>query len=142
MNELSKLDALFDLELDDDFPRGFVRPWRAGALPRAPQIRIDVRETDTAYAVKADVPGVRKEDIDVRIEGNRVTIGAETKEEKEEKKDGRVLRQERRYGYASRTFTLGSDVDDTKADAKYANGVLELDLPKKAGTTGKRLAVG
>lgn len=85
---------------------------------------------------------MRKEDIDVRIEGNLVTISAEVKKDKEEKKDGRVLRAEREYGYASRSFTLASAVDDSKADAKYSNGVLELVLPKKASASTKRLNIG
>lgn len=78
----------------------------------------------------------------MRIEGNQVTISAEVKKDKEEKKDGRVLRSEREYGYASRSFTLASAVDDSKADAKYSNGVLELVLPKKTTGSSKRLNIG
>jgi HSP20 family protein len=139
MNQL-RIPDLFDV---DPFPsmRNLWRPWRLEADDGAPQIKLDVRETDKAYAVKAEIPGVRKEDIDVRIEGNQITISAEVKEDKEEKKDGRVLRSERRYGYASRSFTLGSAVDSGAADAKYANGVLELKLPKKAAGESKRLTV-
>jgi HSP20 family protein len=141
MNQLRIPDP-FDL---DPFPtsalRALWRPWRLDSDDGAPQIKLDVRETDKAYAVKAEIPGVRKEDIDVRIEGNQVTIAAEVKEDKEEKKDGRVLRSERRYGYASRSFTLGSAVDSAAADAKYANGVLELKLPKKAAGESRKLTV-
>ena len=132
----------FDIDLFDDAFRGFLRPWKFEAAAQAPKIKIDLTEHDNDYAVKAEIPGVRKEDIDVRIEGNLVTISAEVKEDKEEKKDGRVLRSERRYGYASRSFMLDSEVDQAAADAKYSNGVLELKLPKKATTSGKRLAVG
>jgi HSP20 family protein len=141
MNEL-RVPDLFDL---DPFPsslRDFWRPWRGDLAERTPQIRLDLSETDAAYAVKAEIPGVKKEDIDVRIDGNQVTISAEVKQDKEEKKDGRVLRSERRYGYASRTFSLAHEVDQAAADAKYANGVLELKLPKKAPAAGKRIAVG
>jgi HSP20 family protein len=142
MNEL-RIPDLFDL---DPFPatlRDLWRPWRSElAAERAPQIRVDLSESDAAYAVKAEIPGVKKEDIDVRIDGNQVTISAEVKQDKEEKKDGRVLRSERRYGYASRTFALAHDVDQAAADAKYANGVLELKLPKKAPAAGKRITVG
>ena len=99
-------------------------------------------EHDDSYMVKADIPGVRKEDIDVRIDRNQVTISAEVKQEKEEKKDGRVLRSERQYGFASRSFALASDIDDTQADAKYQNGVLELRLPKKATSSSRKLSVG
>ncbi|HET9977328.1 MAG TPA: Hsp20/alpha crystallin family protein [Burkholderiaceae bacterium] len=141
MNEL-RLPDLFDLDPMPGTMRDFWRPWRSEAAERAPQIRIDLSETDNAYALKAEIPGVRKEDIDVRIDGNQVTISAEVKQDKEEKKDGRVLRSERRYGYASRSLMLASDVDQAAADAKYSNGVLELRLPKKAPSAGKRLAIG
>jgi HSP20 family protein len=143
MNEL-RVPDLFDL---DPFPatlRELWRPWRhdVAATERAPQIRIDLSETDNAFAIKAEIPGVKKEDIDVRIDGNQVTISAEVKQDKEDKKDGRVLRSERRYGYASRSFLLASDVDQAAADAKYSNGVLELKLPKKAQSAGQKLAIG
>jgi HSP20 family protein len=142
MNEL-RVPDLFDL---DPFPsslmRDLWRPWRADAGERAPQIRLDLAETEKDYTVKAEIPGVKKEDIDVRIDGNLVTISAEVKHDKEDKKDGRVLRSERRYGYASRSFRLDSDIDQSGADAKYANGVLELKLPKKATAAGRRVTVG
>jgi HSP20 family protein len=141
MNELRVKD-LFDIDPFDDAFRGFLRPWKFERTVQTPQIKIDLTEHDADYSVKAEIPGVRKEDIDVRIDGNRVTISAEVKKEKEEKDNGRVLRSEREYGYASRTFTLGSAVDDSKADAKYNNGVLELLLPKKAAASTKRLNVG
>jgi HSP20 family protein len=143
MNEL-RVPDLFDL---DPFPaslRELWRPWRnnEGVEARAPQIRIDLSESDNAFAIKAEIPGVKKEDIDVRIDGNQVTISAEVKQDSEEKKDGRLLRSERRYGYASRSFLLASDVDQAAADAKYSNGVLELKLPKKAQSAGQKLTVG
>ena len=141
MNQL-RLSNLFDIDPFDDAFRGFPRPWRLEPMGQPPRIKIDLTEHDNDYAVKAEIPGVRKEDIDVRIEGNLVTISAEVKKDKEEKKDGRVLRSEREYGYASRSFTLASAVDDSKADAKYANGVLELVLPKKASSSGKKLTIG
>ena len=77
----------------------------------------------------------------MRVEGNTVTISAEMKKEKEEKKEGRVLRRERQEGYASRSFTLACPVDEAEAEAKYVNGVLELTLPKKAANSNKRLTV-
>lgn len=142
MNEL-RLNELLELDPMDVAFRNFLRPWRTVDLTeRAPQIRIDLSETDDQYAVKAEIPGVRKEDIDVRIDGDQVTISAEVKKEKEEKDDGRLLRSERQYGYASRSFTLACDVDEVKADAKYENGVLQLKLPKKAATASKRLSIG
>ena len=140
MNELRTLDP-FALDPFDDALRGFMRPWRLEVPEAAPRIKIDVSEQDGSYAVKAEIPGVNKEDIDVRVDGNLVTISAEVKSEKEEKKDGRVLRQERQQGFASRSFTLACPVDETKTDASYKNGILELKLPKKAATSSKRLAI-
>jgi HSP20 family protein len=140
MNEL-RVPDLFDL---DPFPsalRSLWTPWRSEVSARAPQIRVDVAETDSAYDIKADIPGVSKEDIDVRVDGNQVTISAEVKQDREEKKDGRVLHSERHYGYTSRSFQLSSDVDQAAADARYENGVLQLKLPKKPQSAGKRLAV-
>ena len=141
MNQL-RVNDLFDIEPFDDAFRGFLRPWKFERSIQTPKIKIDVTEHDADYAVKAEIPGVRKEDIDVRIDGNVVTISAEVKKDKEEKKDGRVLRSEREYGYASRSFTLASAVNESKADAKYNNGVLELVLPKKSAASSKRLTVG
>ena len=140
MNAL-RVNNLFDVDPFDDAFRGFLRPWKFEPATQVPKIKLDLTEHDDSYALKAEIPGVRKEDIDVRIEGNLVTISAEVKKDKEEKKDGRVLRSEREYGYATRSFTLASAVDDSKADAKYANGVLELVLPKKTSSSSKKLAI-
>lgn len=142
MNDLMRAnDPLFALEPMDDLFRGMLRPWRAEFGDRAPQIKLDVHEGESTYTVKAEIPGVRKEDIDIRIDGNQVTISAEIKKDKEEKKDGRVLRSERHYGYASRSFTLACDVDEGKSAARYQDGVLNLTLPKKATTASRKLQV-
>ena len=140
MNELRHFDP-FALEPFDESLRSLLRPWKFGEMEAAPRIKLDVSEQDGAYGVKAEIPGVRKEDIDVRVDGNVVTISAEVKSEKEEKDGGRVLRRERQQGYASRSFTLACPVDEAQVDAKYENGVLELKLPKKAGTPNKRITV-
>ncbi|MDE2371107.1 MAG: Hsp20/alpha crystallin family protein [Burkholderiales bacterium] len=140
MNEL-RVNDLFDLEPMDTTLRSLLRPWRMDLLERAPQIKIDLSETDDHYAVKAEIPGVKKEDIDIRIEGNRVTISAELKKDSEEKEGTRTLRSERQYGYSSRSFMLASEVDESKSDAKYRDGVLQLMLPKKAATTQRKLVV-
>lgn len=141
MNELRVKD-LFDMDPLETSLRNLMRPWRLEGTERAPQIKIDLSEHDDSYLVKAEIPGVKREDIDVRIDRNQVTISAEVKQEKEEKKEGRVLRSERQYGFASRSFALASDIDDAKADAKYQNGVLELRLPKKATSSSKKLSIG
>ena len=141
MNELRVKD-LFDMDPLETSLRHLMRPWRLEGTERAPQIKIDLSEHDDSYLVKAEIPGVKKEDIDVRIDRNQVTISAEVKQEKEEKKEGRVLRSERQYGFASRSFALASDIEDAKADAKYQNGVLELRLPKKATSSSRKLSIG
>lgn len=132
---------LFALEPIEDTFRKLMRPWRSDLVERAPSIKLDVNENDTSYTVKAEIPGVRKEDVDVRIDGNQVSISAEVKKESEEKEGERVLRSERQYGYASRSFTLACPVDEGKSNAKYQDGILELTLPKKATMSSKRLPI-
>lgn len=105
-----------------------------------PRIRIDLSETDQAYMVKADIPGVKKEDIKISVEGNTVSIRAEQKEEKEEKA-GNVMRSERYYGEQYRSFTLPQEVDETTAEARYQDGVLNLKLPKKTGSGSKQVTI-
>jgi HSP20 family protein len=129
-------------ELDDMFKGFWLRPMRFDVdLPQQLQIKLDVKASDGAYNVSAELPGVKKDDIKVDIDGNRVTISAEVKKETEEKKGEEVIRSERYYGALSRTFTLDADVDEAKAEAKYADGVLKLTLPKKMAATRKRLSV-
>jgi HSP20 family protein len=140
MNALQLFDPLALDPIDEPF-RALMRPWRAALVDVAPSIKIDVSEQDGSYFVRAEIPGVRKEDIDVRIDGSQVTISAEIKTEKQEKEGGRVLCKERREGYASRSFTLACPVDDTHTDASYKDGVLALKLPKKAATSTKRITI-
>jgi HSP20 family protein len=106
-----------------------------------PKIRIDVEEKGKSYFVRADIPGVKKEDINIRIDGNLVQIDAETHREKETKEKGRVLRSERYFGASSRTFSLAHEVDESKATAKYENGVLSLELPIHESTGTKKITV-
>lgn len=127
-------------DIDDLFKGFFMRPVFMEGQPQM-QIKMDVKEDDSAYTVHADIPGVKKEDIHVSIEGNQVSISAETKAEKEEKKGEKVLRSERYFGKVARSFTLAHEVDEAKAQAKYNDGVLELTLPKKAATSAKKLAI-
>lgn len=117
-----------------------MRPVRLEGQPDI-QIKMDVKEGDKGYTVHAEIPGVKKEDVHVTVDGNQVSISAEVKNEKEVKEGEKVLRSERYYGKVSRAFTLGQDVDEAAAQAKYADGVLELTLPKKAVTQAKRLSI-
>ncbi len=136
----------FDDSFDELLRGFFVRPMAFEGAPQTAQqtaqaIRIDVAEDDKAYTVHAEIPGVKKEDIHVTIDADQVAISAETRKEREVKEGERVLRSERHYGKVYRAFTLGQAVDDEKAVAKYADGVLELTLPKKAVASVKRLSV-
>ena len=89
----------------------------------------------------AEIPGVKKEDIKVSIEGNQIAISAEVKNEKEVKEGQKLLRSERYYGQASRAFSLAQDVDEAGAEAKYQDGVLHLKLPKRAASRSKNLEI-
>jgi len=137
MSNIVRADP-FDLAFRDFF-RNMLRPTRVD-LETEPDIRVDLKETEKAYTVHAEIPGVKKEDIEVSIDGNLVTIRAEVKREKEDKGES-MLRSERYYGAMMRSFTLVSDVDEKAATAKYADGVLELVLPKKAGSASRKLTV-
>ena len=130
----------FENEFEDLF-RNFFRPMRLAEERGAMRIKLDVSEDEKSYTIKAELPGVRKEDIHVALDGNQVSISAETKQEKEERKGARVIRSERYYGACSRSFSLAHDIDDAASSAKYADGVLELRLPKKAGTETRKLKV-
>jgi HSP20 family protein len=135
---LTRFDPFGDI--DDLFKGFFVRPMLLEGQPQM-QIKMDLKEDDSAYTVHADIPGVKKEDIQVSIEGNHVSISAESRMEKEEKKGEKVLRSERYFGKVARSFTLAHEVDEGKAQAKYSDGVLELTLPKKAVSAAKKLAI-
>lgn len=131
----------FEDALDDLFRGFFVRPVSFDAPSGAAPFRVDVSENDNAYTLRADLPGVKKEDINVTIDGDTVAISAEVKNGKDAKDGERMLRSERYYGKVYRAFTLGQAVDEASAAAKYANGMLELTLPKKAAVQAKRLTI-
>ena len=135
----------FEPGLSDSFEsmfRRFMSPMRTEMEGVSPDMRLDVSEINGSYKVRADLPGVQKDDINIRIDGNLVQIDAEVKQHKDTKEaSGRVLRSERWHGAVSRAFTVSQDVDDTKATAKYEDGVLTLELPKKATSATKRLAI-
>jgi HSP20 family protein len=141
MANITRFDP-FSTSLNDLFEGLLVRPIRLDTNGgQQLSMKIDVTQDDKAYTVKADMPGVKKEDIHVEIDGNVVSISAEVKKEKEEKKDERVVRRERYYGKLERSFTLEHDVDEAAVDAKYSDGVLNLTLPKKAKSTTRKIAV-
>lgn len=132
---------LFDDFFNDFAPGFFVKPLHGDPLPTAAQIKIDVKESGGAYTVQAEVPGVAKEDINVSIDGNVITLSAEVKQHDSQSEGEKVLRTERYYGAVSRSFQLPVDIDQAAAKAKYDNGVLTLTLPKKQAGGTQRLSI-
>ena len=150
MVNITRYDPFADV-LDDLFKGFFVQPLvntsagrnfegrdQAEPVRRA---RIDVSEQDGAYKVLAELPGVKKEDIKVQIEGDQVSISAEARSEREVKEGERVLHTERYAGKIARTLRLGQEVDESKANAKYENGILELTLPKKETAKARQITI-
>lgn len=141
MSNLRILDPVFSDNFESALRR-FFPPTLFEGEPAQLKMRIDVTENDKSYTVKADIPSVKKDDIDVQIDGNLVSIKAEAGSEKEERGNGdRVLRSERYFGTVARTFSLGQDVDASGVQAKYADGVLTLDLPKKSPADARRISI-
>jgi HSP20 family protein len=140
MNTLTRFERL-----DDMFPEMFRRVMRSlpAAYEAPAEIRIDVSETDKTYEVRAELPGVKKDDIRVTIDGNFVSISAETKREKQEKSDSgtRSLVRELYVGSASRGFSLAHPVDSQASMAKYEEGVLKLSLVKQIETASRTLSI-
>jgi HSP20 family protein len=115
----------------------FMRPTR---LLEDERIPLDINETDQAYLVKAEMPGVKREDIKVSIQGDQVTISADT-DVQQERTEGNVVCSERYHGKQFRSFTLPQPVDEENAHATCHDGVLELSLPKRGGTGAKQLTI-
>lgn len=103
-------------------------------------IRLDITETDQAYLVKAEMPGMKRDDIKVSIQGDQVTISAEESAD-QERTEGNIVCRERYHGKQFRSFSLPQHVDEEKALATCHDGVLELNLPKKGGTGAKQLTI-
>ncbi len=140
MANITRFDEAFD-----DLLRGFfVRPVGyegSAAHQQVGQFRVDVSESEGSYTIRAEIPGVKKDDINISIDNDQVAISADVKNEKEVQDGERVLRSERYYGKVQRAFQLGQTVDENAASAKYADGILELTLPKKAATSAKRITI-
>ena len=142
MANVTRFDPFNDL-VDDLFKGFLVRPlaFEGRGDTQIARAKVDVAEKNGAYLVTADLPGVRKDDIHISIDGSQVTLEAEVKREKEAAKDERVLHSERVYGKVTRSFTLPQDIDEAKAQAKFQDGVLELTLPKKAAPQRKQITI-
>jgi HSP20 family protein len=101
----------------------------------------EVRETKDAYVFKADLPGVKKEDIDISLSGNRLQISGK-REAEHETKDDTFYTYERSYGAFTRAFTLPGDIDADHVRTDLKDGVLTLAVPKKAEAQTKKIAIG
>jgi len=131
---------------NDDFGNlfeNFLQPmrWAEEEAGQGIAPRLDVVERDNEFVVKAEMPGMKKDDIEVSLENGVLTITAETKSETEEKEGDRVIRQERRYGQYLRSLRLGKEIDEKKVKANYKDGILELVLPKAEEVKPKKIAV-
>ena len=142
MANITRFDPFSDI-VDDLFKGYFVRPvgYDTRAAQDLPRLKVEVTEKNGAYQVTADLPGVKKEDIHVDIDGALLTLTAEVKREKEAAEGERVLHSERVFGKVSRSFTLPQELDEAKAEAKFRDGVLELALPKKSATQRKQISI-
>jgi HSP20 family protein len=138
MSALTRIDPFNDL-----FPEMFRRFARPMRMPEdmPGEIRLDVTENDKDYDVRAEIPGAKKEDIRITVDGNFVSISAEVKKEKEEKSGGRVLLKETYVGSVSRGFSLAQEIDSKGVVAKLEDGVLKLTLPKREGGGSRSIAV-
>ncbi|KQV84827.1 hypothetical protein ASD15_06630 [Massilia sp. Root351] len=134
--DIARFDPFRDIErFFDEFDRPF------GVAEQSRSMRMDVHETGQAYTVRAEMPGYEKEDINVSIDGNTVTIRAKRDERQQAPQEGTPMRSERFHGEQYRSFTLPQEVDDQQASATCKNGVLELTLPKKVGGHGRQLQI-
>jgi len=142
MANVARFDPFNDM-VDDIFKGFLVRPvaYEGRSALEAPRLKVDVTERNGAYLVTADLPGVKKEDIRVAIDGAQVTLSAEVRREKEVVEGERVLHTERSFGKVSRSFALPQELDEAKAEAKFRDGVLELTLPKKAAAARRQIEI-
>lgn len=124
---------------DEPIDRLFVRTSAQTALPRSPAL--DVAESDQAYTVTLDLPGVAKDDVKVSIEGRRVQIEARTGKTAERKEGERLLVRERAESSYARSFVLPVDLDQERSTAKLDNGVLKLELAKRRSASAKQIAI-
>jgi HSP20 family protein len=139
MSNLTRFGSIDDF-FRDVIPGYFVKPLRFDDQPEL-SIKLDVKENGDAFHVHADIPGVEKEDIQVTVNGSVVTLRAETKKEKEKKEGDKVLCSERYEGIVSRSFQLPADIEISKVQASYKDGVLDLTLPKKVTTKLQQIAI-
>jgi len=120
-------------------PSYFIRPLHGE--PLSEEFKVDIKENKGGFNIKAQIPGVRKEDIHVSVEGSMVSIQAEVKQLDEKKEDEKVVRSECYQGTVSRSFNLSAELDSAQTKASYENGVLNLYLPKISGIIAKQIVI-
>ena len=127
--------SIFGEDLFDSFFEDFTRPARSVArysAPTATVMRTDVKETETGYELDVDLPGYKKENVQVELKDGCLTVTAKTAQSKDEKdENGRYIRRERYSGTCSRSFYVGEDIEQTDIKAKFEDGILKLSVPKK-----------
>jgi HSP20 family protein len=126
----------------DDFWAPVKREGESAAAFFAP--RVDVKDKDDHFEITAELPGVQKEDIHLTLSEGVLTLEAEAKQEDKEEQNGKIIRQERRYGKLMRSFNLGSEVHEEDISAEFRDGVLTLRAPKRAepAPTTRRINIG
>ena len=140
MANITRYDPFNEL-VDDLFKGFFVRPLAFEPRAELVRMKLEVAEKNGTYLVTAELPGVKREDINVTVDGAQVTLAAEVKREKEATEHDRLLHTERSFGKVTRTFTLPQELDEAKVEAKFRDGVLELALPKKAAAQRRPIAI-
>lgn len=139
MSQLRRYDP-FAIEPVGDLFQGLLRSFQGNMESTLP-FKVDVTESDSAYSVVAEIPGARKEDIDVTVDRGTVMISAKVERQTEKKEGERVIRSERYSGSMQRMFTLDAAIDESKVDATYENGLLRLTLPKKEASQQQRITI-
>lgn len=139
MSQLRRYDP-FAIEPVGDIFQGLLRSFRGGMEGALP-FKVDVTESDTAYNVVAEIPGAKKEDIDVTVDRGTVMISAKVERQSEKKEGERIIRSERYAGSMQRMFTLDAVVDEHKVEATYEGGLLRVTLPKKEASPQQRVTI-
>lgn len=141
MNQIERMKSNPWTEWMREFsiPELVIRPLYGSGLPET--IKVDVKDCKTEYVLEAEIPGVTKDDVKIEVDGDSVTISAEVRQCRDDKKDEKLVKSERYYGSVSRTIHLGSDVLSDMATAKYENGLLTVHLPKSERSNGKVVPV-
>lgn len=136
-HESRQLSRLFDDTLERFF--GPLGSGSEAGAPRSPAL--DVAESESAFTVKLEVPGVAKEDVKVSIDGRNVTVQAQSQHSEERNDGDRIVYRERSLGSYARSFRLPVEVEQAEANAKLDNGVLTLTLPKRNVRTAAQITV-